>query len=68
VQVRIGCAFSDAPLLYSRLRDFDARRVDEQATAEGIVLSLEVAREQSASLSAFVRDLTRGRGTCEIAP
>ena len=68
VQVRIGCAFSDAPLLYARLRDFDARRVDEQASAEGIVLSVEVARGQSASLAAFVRDLTRGRGSCEIEP
>ena len=68
VQVRIGCAFSDAPLLYARLRDFEARRVDEQASAEGIVLSVEVARGQSASLAAFVRDLTRGRGSCEIEP
>jgi uncharacterized YigZ family protein len=68
VRARIGCAFADAPLLYARLRDFDARRVDEQATTEGIVLSVEVARAHSASLAAFVRDLTRGRGSCEIAP
>jgi len=68
VQARITCAFSDAPLLYARLRDFDARRVDERASAEGIVLSVEVARGQSASLAAFVRDLTRGRGSCEIEP
>jgi len=68
VQARIACAFADAPLLYARLRDFDARRVDEHATAAGVVLSVEVARGQSASLAAFVRDLTRGRGSCEIAP
>jgi uncharacterized YigZ family protein len=68
VHARIGCAFADAPLLYARLRDFDARRVDEQTSTEGIVLSVEVARAQSASLAAFVRDLTRGRGSCEIAP
>lgn len=68
VQATIACAFSDAPLLYARLRDFDARRVEEQATAAGVVLSVEVARGQSASLAAFVRDLTRGRGSCEIAP
>ena len=68
VRARIGCAFADAPLLYARLRDFDARRVDEQLSTDGVVLSIEVARAQSAALATFVRDLTRGRGSCEIAP
>jgi uncharacterized YigZ family protein len=64
-QVRIRCAFAEAPLLYSRLRDFDARRVAEDASAEGVVLSVEVASDRVAALAGFVRDLTRGRGTFE---
>jgi putative IMPACT (imprinted ancient) family translation regulator len=68
VRARIGCAFADAPLLYARLRDFDARRTAASASADGVVLSVEVARDQSVALAAFVRDLTRGRGSCEITP
>jgi putative IMPACT (imprinted ancient) family translation regulator len=68
VQARIHCAFADAPMLYARLRDFDARRVDESASAEGVIVSIEVARQQLTALAAFVRDLTRGRGLLEPAP
>jgi uncharacterized YigZ family protein len=68
VHARIGCGFADAPLLYARLRDFDARRTDERASADGVELSVEVPRDQSAALTAFVRDLTRGRGSCAIMP
>jgi len=68
VRARITCAFADAPLLYARLRDFDARRIDEHGSAEGVLLAVEVARSRFDALAAFVSDLTRGRGSCEISP
>ncbi len=68
VRLRIACAYADAPLLYSRLADFDARRVADAATVDGASVSVEVARNRSEELVAFVRDLTRGRGSCTREP
>ena len=66
VRARIDCAYAEAPLLYSRLADFGAERVGDDATADGMVVTVSVARERCDDLSAFVRDLTRGRGRCRI--
>lgn len=68
IRMRIRCAFADAPLLYSRLADFDANRVGDEASADGMSVSVEIARDRSDGLAAFVRDLTRGRGACTIEP
>lgn len=68
VQARIRCAFTAVPLLYSRLADFDAHRLSEQASADGMSLEVEVPGERVEALAEFVRNLTRGRGSVECAP
>jgi len=67
VHARIHCEFSAVPLLYSRLADFDAHRLSEQASAEGMSLEIEVPGERIEALTEFVRNLTRGRGSVECA-
>lgn len=68
VHVRIHCDFSAAPMVYARLHDFDATRLGENASSEGVTLDIEVPAQRADALAAFVRDLTRGRGTVEIVP
>jgi uncharacterized YigZ family protein len=66
VQARIRCEFSAAPILYARLREFDASRLAEQTSTEGIELEIELPAARAAELGAFVRDLTRGRGSMDV--
>jgi len=66
VRMHVDCAFAQAPLLYSRLAEFDARRLAEAASADGVSVEIEVARDRCEALAAFVRDITRGRGRCRI--
>ena len=68
VRARVRCDFSAAPMLYARLREFDAIKQADHATADGVELELDVAQTQIAALGAFVRDLTRGRGSVESPP
>ena len=65
VHAVIHCEFAAVPLLYSRLADFDARRLSEQASVDGMALEVEVPGERIEALAGFVRDLTRGRGRIE---
>ena len=67
VQACIHCEFAAVPLLYSRLADFDAHRLSERASAEGMSLEVEVPGERVEALAEFVRNLTRGRGSVERA-
>ncbi|MEO5560774.1 MAG: DUF1949 domain-containing protein, partial [Dokdonella sp.] len=66
VRVRVRCDFAAAPMLYARLREFDAVKQAENSSSDGVELDLDVAAARVAGLSAFVRDLTRGRGSLEI--
>ena len=68
VCARVHCDFSEAHMLYSRLRDFDAIKIAEHASAEGISLDLDLPSSHTNALSEFVRDLTRGRGHIELLP
>ncbi len=68
VRARVRCDFSAAPLLYARLREFDAIKHAEHASVGGVELELDVPRVHIAALNAFVRDLTRGRGSVEWPP
>lgn len=67
VRARVRCDFAAAATLHARLRDFDAVRHAERASAEGVEFELDVPATQVAALSDFVRDLTRGRGVVERA-
>lgn len=66
VRVLIHCGYAEAPLLYSRLADFDAERIGDDATADGMTVTVSIARDRHDDLATFVRDLTRGRGSCRI--
>jgi uncharacterized YigZ family protein len=66
VRVHLRCDFAAAPMLYARLRDFDAVRYAENASSDGVELALDVPAARVAALAIFVRDLTRGRGSVEI--
>ncbi len=59
--LRVHCDFSTAANLHARLRDFEAAKRDERASAEGVELELELPLERVAALTAFLRDLSRGR-------
>lgn len=65
VEVRVRCGFAEAPLLYSRLAEFDAQRLSEQASSDGMSLAVDVPGERIDALASFVRDITRGRGDVE---
>lgn len=65
VPVRVRCDFTVAATLYAKLREFDAVRQQESASAEGVELDLELPGERVAALAAFLRDLSRGRATVE---
>ncbi|MEO7326753.1 MAG: YigZ family protein [Dokdonella sp.] len=66
VRARVRCEFAAAPMLYARLREFDAVRHTENASSEGLELDIDVPAARVEALTAFVRDLTRGRGSLEI--
>jgi uncharacterized YigZ family protein len=68
MRARVCCEYAAAPLLYARLREFDAIKHDERACPHGVELDIEVAVTRLDALGAFVRDLTRGRGTLELLP
>lgn len=68
VRVRVRCDFAAAPMLYARLRDFDAVRHAETASSEGVEVDIDVPTARVEALTSFVRDLTRGRGSLEIPP
>lgn len=61
VPVLVRCDFSTAANLYARLREFEAVKRGERASADGVELDLELPRERVAALTAFLRDLSRGR-------
>ena len=65
VPVRVRCDFAVAATLYAKLREFEAARTQESASAEGVELQLELPGERVAALAAFLRDLSRGRATVE---
>lgn len=67
VRMRIRCDYAAAATLHAKLRDFDAVRQADAARADGTELDLDVPAQRVAELEAFVRDLTRGRGTVEVA-
>jgi uncharacterized YigZ family protein len=66
VNVRIRCDFAAAPTLYARLREFDAIRQTGNASVDGVELEIDVPLARVDALTAFVRDLTRGRGLLEM--
>ncbi len=68
VRATVRCDFAVVPMLFARLRDFDALRVAEDGDADGAALDIEVPGAQLDAFAAFVRDLTRGRGTVDVAP
>lgn len=59
--LHVRCDFSTAATLHARLREFEAVKRDERASAEGVELELELPLERVAALTAFLRDLSRGR-------
>lgn len=63
--VRVRCDFAVAAMLYAKLREFDAMKQHESASAEGVELHLELPGERIDALTAFLRDLSRGRATVE---
>ena len=63
VQTSIHCDYACAPALYARLREFDAARVAERSTLDGAEIDIELPAARMDALAAFVRDLTRGRGS-----
>lgn len=67
VRARVRCDFAAAPMLYARLREFDAVRHAENASSEGVELDIDIPAARVGELTAFVRDLTRGRGSLEIS-
>jgi uncharacterized YigZ family protein len=66
VRARIRCDYAAAPALYARLREFEAVRLAESASTEGVELDVDVPAARVAELTAFVRDLTRGRGHLHV--
>jgi uncharacterized YigZ family protein len=66
VRARIRCDFAAAATLHSRLRDFDAVKHAERAAADGVELELDVPTMHIDTLTAFVRDLSRGRAIVEV--
>lgn len=65
VPVRVRCDFAVAATLYAKMREFEASRQDERASADGVELRLELPGEHVAALAAFLRDLSRGRASVE---
>ncbi len=65
VPVRVHCDFAVAAMLYAKLREFDAVKQHESASAEGVELHLEMPGERIDALATFLRDLSRGRATVE---
>lgn len=66
VRARIRCDYAAAPAVYARLREFEAVRLAENASTQGIELDIDVPAVRVAALAAFVRDLTRGRGQLDV--
>ena len=66
VRACIRCDFAAAATLHSRLRDFDAVKHAERASADGVELELDVPTVHIDTLTAFVRDLSRGRAIVEL--
>jgi hypothetical protein len=52
--------------VYARLREFEAVRLAENASTEGVELDVDVPAARVAALAVFVRDLTRGRGHLDL--
>ena len=61
-ELRVHCDYASSALLYSRLAQFDAERIDEVAHNDGIELHLRLPRDQADPFSRFVQDMTRGQG------
>ncbi|GAA0709185.1 YigZ family protein [Dokdonella soli] len=64
-RVVIHCDYAAAATLYAKLRDFDAARHAEAASADGAELHIDLPTSRVAELRTYVRDLTRGRGTVD---
>lgn len=67
ITLRVRCDFAVAATLYAKLREFEAVRQSETASADGVELHLDLPGEHVAALTAFVRDASRGRATVEPA-
>ena len=68
VTLRVRCDFATAANLHARLREFEAGKRGEHASADGVELELELPREQADRLGTFLRDLSRGRAVVEPVP
>ncbi|HEU4665302.1 MAG TPA: YigZ family protein [Dokdonella sp.] len=66
-RVRIRCDYASLPVLHARLRDFGAAKRAEHADGDGMEIDVELPAERMDALTAWVRDLTRGRGLVERA-
>ncbi|MEO5624908.1 MAG: YigZ family protein [Dokdonella sp.] len=66
VRARIRCNYAAAPMLYARLREFEAAKVGENASVDGVELDVDVPAARVDALATFVRNLTRGRGVLEV--
>lgn len=68
IHVRVRCDFATAPLIYSRLAEFGAVRKAERSSADGVDIELDVPVSRVDDMAAYVRDVTRGRGTLVASP
>jgi len=66
VRVDCRCAFGDVALVRARLVGFDARIVEEQFDAQGVVWRLVLPRAQADGCLAAFLQLTRGQGRARI--
>ncbi len=67
-ELRVHCDYASSALLYSRLAQFDAERINEVAHNDGIELHLRLPRDQADPFSSFVQDMTRGLGQIREVP
>ena len=67
-ELRVHCDYASSALLYSRLAQFDAERINEVAHNDGIELHLRLPRDQADPFSRFVQDMTRGLGQVREVP
>lgn len=66
VRVQVHCDFAAVPVLFARLREFDAIRVGESSSSTDAIHDLDVACSKLTDLTEFVRNLTRGRGSVAV--
>ncbi len=66
VEADFSCIFSELGLIRARLRDYETLINDEQFTAEGALLSMQVPRHRVAELARMLSDLSRGRASLNV--